>query len=279
MKTAIVIGVGPDRGLGARLCKRFAADGLKVIVAGRTLSALQAVAGDIEQAGGTAVPFVADATSEGDIAALFDAAGENLDLAVYNAGNNTPGKIIEMEADYFEQAWRVVCFGGFLFGREAVRRMAPKKSGKLLFTGASASLRGRPGYGAFNSAKAGLRTLAQAMAKEIRARRHPCLPCRGRRRDRGRQDFHAVSGCRRSRGQPDRHRRHRRCFRLPLPSARTRLVVRARRADVKRKVVGQASPTPRARPLIQAARRRLSPSWCGVTGSELVWPGASSTAT
>jgi NAD(P)-dependent dehydrogenase (short-subunit alcohol dehydrogenase family) len=166
MKTAIVIGVGPDRGLGARLCKRLAADGLKLIVAGRTLSALQAVAGDIEKAGGAAVPFVADATRESDIIALFDAAGDNLDLAIYNAGNNTPGKIIEMEADYFEQAWRVVCFGGFLFGREAVRRMAPNKTGTLLFTGASASLRGRSGYGAFNSAKAGLRTLAQAMAKE-----------------------------------------------------------------------------------------------------------------
>lgn len=92
MKTAIVIGVGPDRGLGAQLCKRFAAEGLKVIVAGRTLSALQAVADDIATAGGAAVPFVADATKEGDIAALFDAAGESLDLAVYNAGNNTPGK-------------------------------------------------------------------------------------------------------------------------------------------------------------------------------------------
>jgi NAD(P)-dependent dehydrogenase (short-subunit alcohol dehydrogenase family) len=166
MKTAIVIGVGPERGLGAQLCKRFAAEGLKVIVAGRTQSALQAVVTDIEKAGGVAAPFVADATKERDIAALFDAAGETLDLAVYNAGNNTPGKIIEMEADYFEQAWRVVCFGGFLFGREAVRRMAPKKTGTLLFTGASASLRGRSGYGAFNSAKAGLRTLAQAMAKE-----------------------------------------------------------------------------------------------------------------
>ncbi|OAF18958.1 SDR family NAD(P)-dependent oxidoreductase [Bradyrhizobium neotropicale] len=166
MKTAIVIGVGPDRGLGAQLCKRFAADGLKVIVAGRTLSALQAVARDIEQAGGAAVPFVADATKESDIVALFDAAGEDLDLAIYNAGNNTAGRIIELEADYFEKAWRVVCFGGFLFGREAMRRMTPKKTGTLLFTGASASLRGRSGFGAFNSAKAGLRTLAQAMAKE-----------------------------------------------------------------------------------------------------------------
>jgi NAD(P)-dependent dehydrogenase (short-subunit alcohol dehydrogenase family) len=166
MKTAIVIGVGPDRGLGARLCKRFASDGLKVIVAGRTLAALEAVATDIEKSGGQAVPLVADATRESDIVALFDAAGEELDLAIYNAGNNTPGKIIEMEADYFEKAWRVVCFGGFLFGREALRRMVPKKTGTLLFTGASASLRGRPGFGAFNSAKAGLRTLAQAMAKE-----------------------------------------------------------------------------------------------------------------
>ena len=131
MKTAIVIGVGPERGLGAQLCKRFAAEGLKVIVAGRTQSALQAVVDDIAKAGGVAVPFVADATKESDIAALFNAAGETLDLAVYNAGNNTPGKIIEMEADYFETAWRVVCFGGFLFGREAVRRMVPKKTGTL----------------------------------------------------------------------------------------------------------------------------------------------------
>jgi NAD(P)-dependent dehydrogenase (short-subunit alcohol dehydrogenase family) len=166
MKTAIVIGVGPERGLGAQLCKRFASEGLKVIVAGRTQPALQAVVDDIAKAGGVAIPVVADATKESDITALFDAAGESLDLAIYNAGNNTPGKIIEMDADYFENAWRVVCFGGFLFGREAVRRMVPKKSGTLLFTGASASLRGRYGYGAFNAAKAGVRTLAQAMAKE-----------------------------------------------------------------------------------------------------------------
>lgn len=169
MKTAIVIGVGPDRGLGAQLCKRFAVDGLKVIVAGRTLSALEVVANDIEKAGGKAVPAVADATIEADIVDLFNAAGDDLDLAIYNAGNNTPGKIIDMDADYFEKAWRVVCFGGFLFGREAVRRMVPKKRGTLLFTGASASLRGRSNFGAFNSSKAGLRTLAQAMAKEYAA--------------------------------------------------------------------------------------------------------------
>ena len=166
MGTAIVIGVGPDQGLGAQLCKRFAAEGLNVLVAGRTEAALDAVVADIVAAGGRAVAVVADATSEADIVALFDRAGSDLELAIYNAGNNTPGKIIDMEAGYFEQSWRVVCFGGFLFGREAVRRMVPKGSGTLLFTGASASLRGRSGYGAFNSSKAGLRTLAQALAKE-----------------------------------------------------------------------------------------------------------------
>lgn len=166
MKTAIVIGVGPDRGLGAQLCKRFAAEGLKVIVAGRTQASIDAVAQEIVQTGGQAIPVVADATSESDIEKLFDVAGNDLDLAIYNAGNNTPGKVVEMDAAYFEQSWRVVCFGGFLFGREAIRRMLPNKTGTLLFTGASASLRGRPNYGAFNSAKAGLRTLAQAMAKE-----------------------------------------------------------------------------------------------------------------
>src|SRR6516165_5647363 len=166
MKTAIVIGVGPDRGLGAQLCKRFAAEGLRVVVAGRTRSAIEAVAKSIASAGGAAVPVHADATSEADIVGLFDHAGAELELAIYNAGNNTPGRIAEMDADYFERSWRVACFGGFLVGREAVRRMLARKTGTIIFTGASASLRGRAGYGAFNSAKAGLRTLAQAMAKE-----------------------------------------------------------------------------------------------------------------
>lgn len=169
MRSAIIIGVGPDRGLGAQLCRRFAAEGLKIYVAGRTQAALDAVVASITSAGGDAVAVVADATREADIVALFDQADEGLELAIYNAGNNTPGRIIDMEADYFERSWRVVCFGGFLFGREAVRRMTRSGGGSLLFTGASASMRGRSGFGAFNSSKAGLRTLAQAMAKEYAA--------------------------------------------------------------------------------------------------------------
>jgi NAD(P)-dependent dehydrogenase (short-subunit alcohol dehydrogenase family) len=169
MRTAVILGVGPDRGLGAQLCKRFAAEGLHVLAAGRTAGSVEAVAEDIRSTGGTATAVVADATSENDVRALFDQAGEDLDLAIYNAGNNTPGRIIDMEADYFEQSWRVCCFGGFLFGREAVRRMVPSGGGTLLFTGASASLRGRAKFGAFNSAKGALRNLAQAMAKEYGA--------------------------------------------------------------------------------------------------------------
>ena len=166
-KTAIVIGVGPDRGLGAQLCHRFAADGLHVLVAGRSKDKLDAVVAAITQSGGSAESVQADATSEADTIALFDAAGNSLDLAIYNAGNNTPGRIADMEADYFEQSWRVCCFGGFLFAREAARRMAPLGGGTVLFTGASASLRGRANFGAFNSSKGALRNMAQAMAKEL----------------------------------------------------------------------------------------------------------------
>jgi len=165
-KTAIVQGVGPEEGLGAALCRRFGAEGLHVIVGGRSQDKLDKVVASIQAKGGSAAAVVADATSEADTLALFDAAGDNLDLAIYNAGNNTPGRIADMEAAYFEKAWRVGCFGGFLFGREAARRMAPQNSGTLLITGASASLRGRANFGAFNSAKGALRNLAQAMAKE-----------------------------------------------------------------------------------------------------------------
>ncbi|MBK80445.1 MAG: glucose 1-dehydrogenase [Gammaproteobacteria bacterium] len=168
-KRAIIMGVGPEQGLGARLARRFAGEGLHVIVAGRTGESLETLVEGIRGDGGAATSVVADATREEDVLQLFDVAGDDLALAIYNAGNNTPGRIADMEAGYFEKAWRVGCFGGFLFGREAVRRMVPRGGGTLLFTGASASLRGRAGFGAFNAAKAGLRTLAQAMAKEYAA--------------------------------------------------------------------------------------------------------------
>ena len=168
METAIIIGVGPDNGLGAALCKRFASLEKHVFVAGRTQSKLDTVVSAIESNGGKATSHITDSTDENQIINLFDMACNTgkLDVAIYNAGNNFPGRIIDMEAEYFKDAWKVCCLGGFLFGREAIRRMQPNTKGTLLFTGASASLRGRAGFSAFNASKAALRTLAQAMAKE-----------------------------------------------------------------------------------------------------------------
>ena len=165
MKTAIVSGVGPLEGLGAQLCVRFARLGLHVVVAGRTQAKLDAVVDAIEGAGGSAQAVIADATLEADTERLFEIAGSDLTVAIYNTGNNTPGRIADMSSEYFENSWRVCCFGGFLFGRAAINAFAGN-GGTLIFTGASASLRGRENFGAFNSSKGALRNLAQAMAKE-----------------------------------------------------------------------------------------------------------------
>ena len=166
-QVAVVLGVGPKNGLGAALCRRMSQEGLHVLVSGRTESSLSAVVEEVKSLGGEASFYVADATSEQDIERLFEEARSlgAISVAIYNAGNNFPGTIIDMDADYFESTWRVCCFGGFLFGREAVRSMQAS-GGTLIFTGASASLRGRANFGAFNSAKGALRNLAQAMAKE-----------------------------------------------------------------------------------------------------------------
>lgn len=169
-KTAIVIGVGPEEGLGSRLAQRCAKLGLHVFVAGRTQEKIDGTVQAIISAGGAATAVACDTTIEAEVVKLFEAASAvgGIDLAIYNAGNNTPGRIRDMTADYFEASWRVGCFGGFLFGREAVRHME-HTGGTLLFTGASASLRGRPNFGAFNASKGALRNLAQAMAKEYGA--------------------------------------------------------------------------------------------------------------
>ena len=168
MKTAVVIGVGPLNGLGGQLSARFASLGLRTYVAGRTQESVDAVASHIQQQGHDAIGVATDAREAESIAALFDQAtsgDQELDIAIYNVGNNTPGKIVDMDPGYFEYSWRTCCFGGFLFAKEAVNRMLPE-GGTLLFTGASASMRGRANFGAFNSSKGALRLMAQALAKE-----------------------------------------------------------------------------------------------------------------
>ncbi len=170
--TAVVIGVGAERGLGAALCRRFAAGGYHVLVSGRSLEKIKRVAQSIRETEGSAEAAVADAASEPDVIRLFDRAmspgggRDPADLVAFNAGNNQRIKFTELTAEQFEDFWRVGCFAGFLAGREAARRLAPLGRGTILFTGASGSLRGKPGFAHFAAAKAGLRMIAQSMARE-----------------------------------------------------------------------------------------------------------------
>jgi NAD(P)-dependent dehydrogenase (short-subunit alcohol dehydrogenase family) len=170
---AIVFGVGAERGLGAALCRRFAAEGHHVLVAGRTAEKLERVVATIRNQGGSAQAVIVDVTSEADVVHAFDRAFspeaglERPDLVVYNAGNNKKLDFRELSAELFENFWRVGCFGGFLVGRESARRMAPLARGTILFTGASGSLRGKPGFAHFAVAKAGLRMISQSMAREF----------------------------------------------------------------------------------------------------------------
>lgn len=170
---AIVIGVGAERGLGAAVCRRFAAGGYHVLVAGRTPARIEEVAAALRAQGGSAEAVVTDATREADVVALFDRAGASLaglgpcDVVVFNAGNNARIDFRETSVEDFEAFWRVGCYAGFLAGREAARRLVPLGRGTVLFTGASASLRGRPGFAHFAAAKSGLRMIAQSMAREF----------------------------------------------------------------------------------------------------------------
>lgn len=167
--TAVVVGVGAQRGLGAALARRFAAEGLRVILAGRSPKRLQSVAAAIAEAGGVALAHAADATREADVAALFERAAADGDLSIvaYNVGSNAMTPLLETPAGVFEQMWRQNALGGFLVGQAAVRRMLPNRAGTLFFTGATASLRARPPFVAFASAKAALRAVAQALAREF----------------------------------------------------------------------------------------------------------------
>lgn len=167
MAEAIIFGVGASAGLGGALCRRFAREGLGVLAAGRTEAKLGRVVDEIKAGGGRATSILCDVTSERDVIRAFDAVSEPPKLVVYNAGNAMIRPLLDMDAAFFEEAWRVGCLGGFLVGREAARRMVPAGGGSLLFTGATASLRARPPFTAFAAAKAGLRALAHGLAREF----------------------------------------------------------------------------------------------------------------
>jgi NAD(P)-dependent dehydrogenase (short-subunit alcohol dehydrogenase family) len=160
---AVVVGVGP--GLGSALARRFAAAGMAVAVARRNPERSAELA---EEIGGRA--YGCDATQGNSVEALFAAVADELGppaLAVYNAGAYEPGGVLEITAEDFERCWRIGCLGGFHVGRAAARRMVEAGGGTIVFTGATASLRGSAKFANLAVPKFGLRALAQAMARDL----------------------------------------------------------------------------------------------------------------
>jgi len=134
--SAVIIGVGPEQGLGATLAKYFAAKGLHVYIAGRSEDKLQQVAVKIRQKGGSVSIVIADATIERDVSHLFKIAqldGYSIDIAAYNVDSNIPSPLLETDAETFTALWKQNCLGAFLFGKEAVNAMKDKQKGTLFF--------------------------------------------------------------------------------------------------------------------------------------------------
>lgn len=169
-KAALVLGVGPISGLGSALAQRFATAGLPVFIAGRSPSKLALVAEAITGQGGAATPVIADATIEADVVRLLATvaeAGFELEIAAYNVDSNIPAPLLDTDLETFTKLWQQNSLGAFLFGREVIKHMLPRQRGTLIFTGATASLRAKPPFTAFAAAKAGVRALAQGMAREF----------------------------------------------------------------------------------------------------------------
>jgi len=162
---ALIVGAGP--GLGASLARIFTRDGgLQVVVAARQREKLKAIARET----GAGV-LTCDATDAASVAALFDAAtrhfGAPPQVVVYNASRRVRGAFVDVDAVAVEQAVRVTAYGAFLVAQQAARCMVPQRRGAILFTGASAGVKGYPQSAAFAMGKFALRGLAQSMAREL----------------------------------------------------------------------------------------------------------------
>jgi NAD(P)-dependent dehydrogenase (short-subunit alcohol dehydrogenase family) len=167
-KSCIVLGMGPAT--GASVARRFARDGFAVAVAARRQEALDPVVAEIVEAGGQALAVTTDATDEAGVVELVrrtEAELGPIGVAVYNASGRVKGSILDLKTEDIVAAWKVACLGGFLLGREAARRMVPRGEGTIIFTGATAGLRGSAEFAGFAMGKFGLRALAQSMAREL----------------------------------------------------------------------------------------------------------------
>ena len=169
-KSGVALLVGAGDAIGAAVARRFAAGGYSVCVARRDAEKSRSVVQDIVASGGTARAVGTDVRNEEAVQVLFaqvEAELGAIEVCLFNAGANVKSPLIETSANLFLKAWELACYSGFLTGREAARYMVPRGRGTILFTGATASVRGGSGFAAFAAAKFGLRAVAQSMAREL----------------------------------------------------------------------------------------------------------------
>ena len=172
---ALVIGVGDRQGIGAAASVLFARQGLYVYMVGRTPGKLDPLIAEITAAGGQAEALLADCTQQADIASVFEQianSGMALSLVVYNTGRNIPAPFLKSNVELLDDHFKRCTLGGFMVGQAALRLMLQRDEsavhrGSILYTGASASLRGKPLFAGFSAAKAGLRAMVQSMAREF----------------------------------------------------------------------------------------------------------------
>ena len=167
-KVALVIGAGDAT--GGAIARRFAREGFTACVTRRNADKLAPLVARIESEGGKARAFGSDARKEEEMVALVDTIEREvgaIEVAAFNIGANVRFPIRETTARVYFKVWEMACFAGFLMGREVAKAMVPRGRGTILFTGATASVRGSAGFSAFAGAKHALRALAQSMAREL----------------------------------------------------------------------------------------------------------------
>ena len=169
-RVCAVIGAGD--GLGAAIARAFAREGLTVCLTRRPRHAepLEKLAESIRADGGDARAYPLDARKEADVAAFIESIEQTLgplEVLVFNIGANVRFPVVETTTQVYSKVWEMACLAGFLTSREAARVMTPRERGAILFTGATASVRGGPGFSAFAGAKHGLRALAESLAREL----------------------------------------------------------------------------------------------------------------
>lgn len=166
----VVLVVGAGDATGGAIAKRFAQEGFVACVTRRSAKKLQPLVDAIKANGGEAHGFACDARKEEDVIALVEQIESQIgpiEAFVFNIGANVPCSILEETARKYFKIWEMACFSGFLNAREVAKRMAKRQRGTILFTGATAGMRGAAGFAAFAGAKHGIRALAQSMAREL----------------------------------------------------------------------------------------------------------------